>query len=116
QIPFGYDPQHLVGFISAYCDLMSFWSSRFGDRIVHLSYERLVETPNETIPQLIAELDLPWDAACLTPHTVKRMVTTASQGQVTQEIYTGSSDVWRSYAPFAGSWLSELPGTDWLTR
>ncbi|MEM9241500.1 MAG: sulfotransferase [Pseudomonadota bacterium] len=116
QIPFGYDPHHLVGFISAYCDLMSFWSSRFGDRIVHLSYERLVETPDETIPQLIAELDLPWDAACLTPHKVKRMVTTASQGQVTQEIYTGSSDVWRSYAPFAGSWLSELPGTDWLTR
>ena len=38
-----------------------------------------------------------WDTACLSPHTNKRSVKTASQQQVRKKLYKGSSEAWRKY-------------------
>jgi hypothetical protein len=76
---------------------MEFWRARFGDRIVPLRYSDLTENTEPTIRNLIAACDLPWSDTCLTPHTARATVLTASASQVRKAIYSGSDENWRKY-------------------
>lgn len=105
---FCYDPDALVRYIQAYQDLIAFWHRQFPARIIDVDYDALAQSPQSQIPQLLTDLDLPWDADCLSPDKSAHAVTTASQNQVRRAIYTGSSAHWRNYAPYAGGWLSRL--------
>lgn len=113
QVGFAYKPEDILAFYDMYTRMMSFWSDRFGARITHLSYDALVENPNQIIPTLIENLGLEWEDACLSPEKVKRTVATASVGQTTQPIYSDSSKVWEHYAPFTDGWLDQLANGDW---
>jgi hypothetical protein len=53
-------------------------------------------------------LGLKWEDACLAPQNNKRSVRTASQQQVRQKVYKGSSQAWRKYEPFLGGAFDEL--------
>lgn len=105
---FCYDPDTLVRYIKAYQDLMTFWHHQFPNRIIDVDYDALSKSPEPQIAQLLTKLGLQWDEACLSPYKSAHAVTTASQSQVRQAIYAGSSDHWRNYEPFAGTWLSRL--------
>lgn len=105
---FCYDPETLVRYIKAYQDLMAFWHQAFPNRIIDVDYDALSKSPEPQIAQLLTKLGLQWDEACLSPYKSAHAVTTASQSQVRQAIYAGSSDHWRNYEPFAGAWLSRL--------
>ena len=58
--------------------------------------------------KLIKHLGLDWEDACISPHKNKRSVRTASQQQVRQKVYQGSSKVWQKYEPFLNGAFDSL--------
>jgi len=96
-IGYAYDLEDLSSFYKLYTDLMSFWHERFPNKIYDLCYEDLTEHQQEETRKLLAYCDLDWEDSCLSFHETKRVVKTASAGQVRQKIYTGSSEAWKKY-------------------
>ena len=100
DIGFCYDPKDIVQYYQLYRDLMRMWQSFYGDRIFNLNYDKLTK---EQVPQtrrLIKHLGLTWEKVCLSPQENIRNVRTASQQQVRQKVYQGSSEKWKKYKPF----------------
>ena len=62
----------------------------------------------EETKRLIKFLELPWQDSCLYPHKNKRSVKTASNLQVRQKVYRGSSEDWRKFEPFLGGIFDNL--------
>ena len=79
---------------------MQLWHSRYSDRIYKLCYEALTTDQENETRKLLEHLKLNWEEACLSPHQNKRSVRTASQQQVRQKVYQGSSEAWLKYKPF----------------
>jgi tetratricopeptide (TPR) repeat protein len=109
-LDYAQDLRDTVAYYTLYADLMATWSDLFGPAIRTLDYDLLTEAPDDEIRRLIADLGLPWQDACLAPHLRDRAVRTASQQQVRQAVYAGSSQSWRRYASFIGAAFDPLPG------
>ena len=92
-----YDLKDVVEYYNLYKDLMKVWQSEYGDRLYNLNYESLTTDQENQTRKLIKYLELNWEDACLSPHKNKRSVRTASQQQVRQKVYKGSSEAWRKY-------------------
>ena len=71
----------------------------------------LTENQEEATRKLIAHLGLEWDEACLSPQDNGRAVATASNVQVRQKVYQGSSEAWRKYEPFLNGAFDGLPAS-----
>ena len=87
---------------------MNFWDQLYNDRIYHLNYDSLTVEQEPETRKLIEYLDLGWEDACLSPQDNKRSVRTASQQQVREKIYTGSSQAWRKFEPYLNGQFDEL--------
>ncbi|RDS83303.1 tetratricopeptide repeat-containing sulfotransferase family protein [Dyella psychrodurans] len=84
---FSYDLQDLAGYYNDYRRLSDFWQAKHPGKVFDLAYEKLVQEPETQIRQLLAFCQLPFDAACLSPHQTQRDVhSTASAAQVRQPI------------------------------
>jgi len=97
---YSYSLADTVEYYGLYKDLMHFWSQSYSDSIYHLDYDKLTENQEPETRRLIEYLELNWQDACLVPQKNKRSVKTASQHQVRQKVYQGSSQAWRKYEPF----------------
>ena len=95
-----YDLKDVADYFGLYIDLMQFWQKNYADRIYNINYEKLTEDHVQETKRLIKYLDLDWEASCLSPQKNNRSVKTASQQQVRQKIYQGSSQAWLKYEPF----------------
>jgi len=104
-----YDLEDVVSYYKLYNDLMKFWQSSYSSKIYNLDYEKLTTNQNYETRKLIEHLDLEWEETCLEPHRNKRSVRTASQQQVRQKVYQGSSEAWRKYEPFLDGAFESLP-------
>ena len=91
-----------------YQDLMEYWRLVLPNRIYDLHYEVLTENQEEETRKLIAHLGLEWDDACLSPQDNTRSVATASNVQVRQQVYQGSSERWKRYKPYLNGALDCL--------
>ena len=58
--------------------------------------------------KVIERLELDWEDACLSPQDNNRSVRTASQQQIRQKVFTGSSHAWRKFEPYLNGALDEL--------
>lgn len=96
--PYSYAFEDLVAAFHGYQELMSHWHAVLPNRVFDVSYEQLVNMPEGLSREILAYLELPWDDACLRYFDQSRAVTTASQWQVRQPIYTTSSTHWQNYA------------------
>jgi len=86
-IHFSYDLDDLASYCNDYLHLSDYWRQRYPGHVFDLSYETLVREPEAQIRQLLAFCQLPFDAACLSPHQTQREVhSTASAAQVRQPI------------------------------
>ena len=86
-IHFSYDLDDLASCYSDYQRLTDYWQERYPHYMLDLSYEALVREPETQIRQLLSFCQLPFDAACLSPHQTQRDVhSTASAAQVRQPI------------------------------
>ena len=106
---FSNDLSDTVEYFKLYSDLMKFWGRKYSDKIYHLNYDNLTDEQEIETKKLINFLDIGWEDACLSPHSNKRSVRTASQIQVRKKVYKGSSDVWRKFEPYLDGIFDELP-------
>jgi len=87
---------------------MNFWGQIYSDRTYNLDYDRLTEDQESETRRLIEYLGVKWEDSCLAPQDNKRSVKTASQLQVRQKVYRGSSQSWRKYEPFLDGVFDQL--------
>jgi tetratricopeptide (TPR) repeat protein len=107
-IGYCYDLKDVVEYYNLYKELMSLWQLIYSDRLYNLNYEALTTDQEKQTRKLINYLDLPWEDACLYPQENKRIVNTASQRQVRQKVYKGSSEEWRKYEPYLNGAFDSL--------
>ncbi len=105
---FSYNLDDTVRYFKHYQSLMIFWDQLFGDKIYHLDYDKLTVDQEMQTRCLINYLELKWEDACLYPHKNKRNVETASQIQVRERVYTGSSQVWRKFEKYLNGAFDKL--------
>lgn len=74
------------------------------NQVATISYERLVDDPDETARSMLAFLRLPFHSDCLRPFDNKRPVHTPSAEQVRRPIHRDANQRWRSFEP----WLAPL--------
>jgi hypothetical protein len=87
---------------------MDFWYQQYGNKIYHLDYDKLTIEQLPETRKLMEHLELNWEAACLSPQENKRSVRTASQQQVREKVYSGSSQAWRRFEPYLNGIFDEL--------
>ncbi len=108
RIGYAYDLGDIIKYYRLYLDLMDFWNKSFKDRIYELDYDRLTVNQNVETKKLIAYIGVEWENACLRPEKNERIIQTASQRQVRQKVYKGSSDQWNKYKKFLNGAFDEL--------
>lgn len=105
---YSYSLDNLVKFYNLYIGLMDFWETLFPKAIFHINYEDLTLQTDKIIRELLLYLELPFEEACLSPETNSSLVKTASQMQVREKIYSGSSLVWKRYEKYLSKEFSNL--------
>ncbi|OUV60213.1 MAG: hypothetical protein CBC82_08750, partial [Cellvibrionales bacterium TMED122] len=103
-----YSLDDILNYHELYQDLMRYWHQSLPNRIYDLHYEVLTENQEEETRKLIGHLGLEWDDACLSPQDNGRAVATASNVQVRQKVYQGSSERWKRYKPYLNGALDCL--------
>lgn len=103
-----YDLGDTLNYYYLYENLMRFWNECFPERVYHLDYEKLTSNQEEQIRSLLAALELDWEHQCLEPESNARNVQTASNTQIRQRIYQGSSEHWKAYRPYLNGALDRL--------
>ncbi len=87
---FTYTFDDLAFYYGCYLQVMRHWRQVLPSQILEVDYETLVATPEPTARSLVDYCGLPWDERCLRFHETKRPVTTASNWQVRQPLYTSA--------------------------
>ena len=87
---------------------MDFWKKKLNERIYELDYELLTVNQESETRQLINYVGLNWDERCLHPQDNARSVATASNLQVREKVYQGSSKRWQDYQPFLNGAFDQL--------
>ena len=85
-----------------YVRLMRHFDSVAPGMIHHVSYRALVEDPQTTLRPALDYLELGWDDAIESFHTLDRVVRTPSSEQVRRPLNRDGMEVWRPYAEWLG--------------
>ncbi len=97
MLDYCYDLQDLGHYYGLYIDLMDYWREKFPNRIYELDYEKLTQQQEAQTRKLLAYCQLDWQDEVMDFHKNNRPVHTASQLQVKEKIYRGSSQAWQAY-------------------
>ncbi len=94
--------ESLAKFYKLYQKLMEYWHSILPGEITDIHYEEIVDNPENTTRKMLSDLNLEFDADCLTPEKNQRSIKTASRPQVQQPIYKTSMHRWKHYDKHLG--------------
>ena len=108
NVGYPYDLNDVVEYHTLYENLMEFWKIQLTDRIYNFDYELLTTNQESETKNLIQYLDLEWQEECLSPQSNNRRVATASNKQIREKIYQGSSQQWKVFQPFLNGVLDHL--------
>jgi len=108
DLGYSYSIDDIIEYHRLYEDLMRFWKTLFKDKIYEIDYESLTTNHEVEIKKLITYLELNWEEGCLSPEKNKRSVSTASNIQIRNKIFKGSSEKWKKYKPFLNGVLDNL--------
>jgi tetratricopeptide (TPR) repeat protein len=97
SLEFSYDEEDIIEFYKLYEDIMQFWNAYLPNHTLTIPYEELVDQPQEIMQKVFSFIDLPYDGNVLNIQNNKRSVTTASDLQIRNHIYKGSSKSWMVY-------------------
>lgn len=97
---YSYDLDDTITYFQMYQKLMEHWTNDTKTVFYNLKYEKLVEHSDIEIERLLEFIGLETEEACFSPHMNPRNVATASQRQVRQKIYKGSSHAWEKFKPY----------------
>ena len=76
---------------------MEHWNQVLPGVIINISYEELINDPDNQIKKLLKLCNLPWDPKCLKFYNNKRPIKTASDTQARKRIYKSSINSWKNY-------------------
>ena len=105
---YAYDLDDLVKYYQMYDDLMAFWGTHYDESLYQLDYERLTNDQVLETKKLINHIGLSWEETCLNPEYNRRSVSTASNQQIRQKIYKGSSNDWKKFEQFLNGKFDKL--------
>ena len=108
DLGYSYSIDDIIKYHRMYEDLMKFWNKLLKNRIYEINYEDLTVNHEVEIKKLIKHLGLTWEESCLYPEKNKRSVSTASNIQIRNKIFKGSSQKWKKYKPFLNGTLDGL--------
>jgi tetratricopeptide (TPR) repeat protein len=97
SLNFSYNEDDIIEFYKLYEDIMQFWSTYLPNNFVTIRYEDLVKSPGVIMERIFNYIDLPYDNSVLNIQNNIRSVTTASDLQIRDQIYQGSSKSWMEY-------------------
>ncbi len=103
-----YDLDDIVLYQNNYHRLMKHWQTLRPEAILEVQYEDLVSEPEQNIRRLLDYCDLDFEEGCLTSHTNKTAVNTASFKQVREPIYKTAVGGAKNYEGYLGPWLQKL--------
>ena len=92
---YSYELSDTARYITLYDRLMRHWRETLPGRFIDVSYEALVENPQQESLRVFDYCGLEWQDACLEYHRSAEAVTTASSVQVRQPIYRNSLQRWK---------------------
>lgn len=95
---FSYDLNDIADYYLQYEKIMNHWDQVCPGKIFHMNYEQLISSPQEQTSKMLAFLDIPWEQACLGFQNNRRIVKTASAGQVRKGIYKSAVSRWKNYS------------------
>ncbi len=107
QQGFSFRLETLAPYYRQYQRLMAHWQQVLDMPVFNISYEALIENPQQLTRQLLEYLELEWNDACLASHKNKRLVNTASYDQVRHPIYKRSAGRWKNYKKHIPQLLDE---------
>jgi len=108
DLGYSYSIEDIIKYHRLYEDLMQFWNNILKDKIYKVDYEALTINHEDEIRKLIEYLGLNLEEACLSPEENDRNVSTASNIQIRNKIFKGSSQKWKKYKPFLKGALDSL--------
>jgi tetratricopeptide (TPR) repeat protein len=101
---FTYSIDDIARYHRNYLELMRHWDAVLPGRVLHVSYENVVEDLEKSVRRILEFCGLEFEPACIEFYKSERSVHTASSEQVRQPIFRDGLLQWRNYEP----WLSPL--------
>lgn len=97
---YSYDLDTIVDYYNMYCDMMRFWMNLYGDQIIDINYEDMVDDPASILKPVCERLGFEWKDQFLDYHKKGKLIKTASKEQANKPIYKGSSEEWQNYQSY----------------
>lgn len=107
---YSYSLDDIVEYWKCYVELMKHWTDLYAEDIYHLSFERLVHSPDDEIAKLLNYCGLSFEEQCLTFYQSKRTVLTPSASQVRQPMNPKAIGQSQKYQDFMGEHFQQLAG------
>ena len=97
---YSFDLNNLTFWYHKYYDLMEYWEKLYGEKILSINYNDVIDNTESTSKKIIEYCGLDWDENCLIHYKTKRVINTLSQWQARQPIYNTSKERWRNYEKY----------------
>lgn len=94
---YSYELAELVQYYKFQEKVAELWENLFPGRVIRVDYEHIIEQTEQQIRKLLDFLSLSFEDECLTYYKTKRIIGTASAGQVTQKIYKKGIGYFKNY-------------------
>jgi tetratricopeptide (TPR) repeat protein len=99
---FCYSIDDIARYYRTYLELMRHWNRVLPGRVLHVSYEDVVDDIDASVRRILAHCGLAFDPACLAFHRSRRAINTPSSEQVRQPLFRDGLSQWRHYEPWLG--------------
>jgi tetratricopeptide (TPR) repeat protein len=99
---FTYSAEDIAGYYRSYLELMRHWDDVLPGRVLHLSYEDVVEDLPGNVQRILTFCGLEFEPACLEFYKLQRSIHTASSEQVRRPIFREGLLQWRNYEQWLG--------------
>jgi hypothetical protein len=97
---FSFNLEAIGEYYNQYEKLMKHWENLYPKKIYHLKYENFVNDFDIEVKKIISYLNINWEDSIKEFYENPRVVMTASNMQVRNPIYKGSSEEWKTYKNF----------------
>lgn len=109
EYSYSFDLLNIGHYFKEHERLMEHWKNALPMKILEVNYEDMVLNLESTARKALDFLELDWESGCLSPHTNKGVIKTASLWQARQPIYDSSLNRWKHYEKYLGK-LKEVLG------
>jgi tetratricopeptide (TPR) repeat protein len=104
--------KEIATYYNLYKDYMDLNWSTFGSRLYRLDYKNLTENQYDQTNLLLENCDLKFEMSCINFQENNRSINTASQRQIRQGMYQGSTEGWKKYKKWLAPMIETLEHYD----